>query len=167
MPAARAGFHRPAGRQRAERRRGGCRQRDQERPAAVRERHIERLRVIDRIEIALGQECQVPAIEREHRAGVGEPAVRDVDDPGHSGARLAVGGAREGRGPGWDQASQAASGDQESPSQGPSSPAATSVTVPDATSTTRTCPSCAATATREPSGDAAIPVTPCASPRNW
>ncbi len=44
---------------------------------------------------------------------------------------------RSGCGPGWDQASQAESGDQERPSHGPSVPAATSVTVPDVTSTTR------------------------------
>ena len=64
-----------------------------------------------------------------------------------------------GRGPGWAQASQAESGDQDSPPIAPSSDAASSVTCPDATSTTSSLPSCAAAATVAPSGEAVRPTT--------
>ena len=60
---------------------------------------------------------------------------------------------------GWAQASQAESGDQDSPSIAPSSDAASSVTCPDATSTSSSLPSCAAAATVVPSGEAARLVT--------
>ena len=62
---------------------------------------------------------------------------------------------RSGCGPGWDQASQAESGDQASPSMAPSSDEASSVTCPDATSTASSLPSWAAAATVAPSGEAA------------
>ncbi len=72
-----------------------------------------------------------------------------------------------GRGPGWAQASQAESGDQASPLITPSSDAASSVTCPDATSTTSSLPSCAAAATVAPSGEAVrsstLPSWPVAS----
>ena len=60
---------------------------------------------------------------------------------------------------GCDHASQAESGDQASPVTTPLSDAAISRTWPDSTSTTRSRPSCAATATVLPSGAAASPVT--------
>ena len=60
---------------------------------------------------------------------------------------------------GWAQASQAESGDQDSPLIAPSSDAASSVTCPDATSTTSSLPSCTAVATVAPSGDAARLIT--------
>ena len=66
---------------------------------------------------------------------------------------------RSGCGPGWAQASQAESGDQDSPPTTPSSDAASSVTCPDATSTTSSLPSCAAAATVAPSGEAVRPIT--------
>ena len=56
---------------------------------------------------------------------------------------------------GWDQASQAESGDQDSPSMGPSPETASSVTCPDAMFTTSSLPSWAAAATHAPSGEAA------------
>ena len=71
---------RPAARQRAERRRGLRRQRHQVGTAAERERQVERVRVVDRVEAALGQERQVEPVEGEDGAGVGEPPVGHVDD---------------------------------------------------------------------------------------
>jgi hypothetical protein len=64
-----------------------------------------------------------------------------------------------GRTAGWVQASQAESGDQDSPWIAPLSDAASSLTWPDATSMTRSLPSCAAAATVAPSGEAARLVT--------
>jgi hypothetical protein len=60
---------------------------------------------------------------------------------------------------GWDQASQAESGDQLNPVTGPSPDAASSLTCPDVTSTSSSLPSCAAAATIAPSGEAASCVT--------
>ncbi len=62
---------------------------------------------------------------------------------------------RSGCGPGCDQASQAESGEKHNPSIAPSSPAASSLTCPEATSTASSRPSCAAAATVAPSGEAA------------
>jgi len=66
---------------------------------------------------------------------------------------------RSGCGPGWAQASQAESGDQDSPPTTPSSDAASSVTCPDATSMSSSLPSCAAAATVAPSGEAVRSIT--------
>ncbi len=66
---------------------------------------------------------------------------------------------RSGCGPGWAQASQAESGDQDSPWTTPSSDAASSVTCPEATSTASSLPSCAAAATVAPSGEAVRVIT--------
>ncbi|CAM5736850.1 hypothetical protein SHIRM173S_09623 [Streptomyces hirsutus] len=64
-----------------------------------------------------------------------------------------------GRGPGWDQASQAESGEKVSPETSPSALRSTSRTSPVSRSTSRTRPSCEATAARLPSGDIASPRT--------
>ena len=80
------------------------------------------------------------------------PSVTSMIAPS---AILAIRMRRSGCGPGWDQASQAESGDQDSPSTGPSSDTASSVTCPDAMSTRRSGPSWAAAATHPPSGEAA------------
>ena len=121
------------------------------------------MRVVDRIEVAHRQERQVLAVEGEDRLGVGEPPVGGVED-------LAVGDPRQpqpaerwgdmliGCSAGCDHASQAESGDQASPVTTPLPDAAISRTWPDPTSTTRSRPSCAATATALPSGAAASPV---------
>ena len=71
--------HRAAAGQRAERGRGGGGQRHQVGTAAERERQVERLRVVDRVEAAPGQERQVQPVGGEHRIGVGEPAVGHID----------------------------------------------------------------------------------------
>ncbi len=83
---------------------------------------------------------------------VNRPSVTSMTSPS---AILAIRMRRSGCGPGWAQASQAESGDQDSPSTAPSSDEASSVTCPDATSTASSLPSWAAAATVAPSGEAA------------
>ena len=95
---------------------------------------------------------------------VNRASVASITTPS---AILAIRMRRSGGVPGWDQASQAESGDQDSPSTAPLSDAASSVTWPDATSTASSRPSCAAAATVAPSGEAdrlsTVPRRPAAS----
>ena len=90
------------------------RQRQQVRPGPVREAQVEEVRVVDGVEVALGQEGQVVPSRVNDRVGVDEPAVGDVGhlavgEPGQpqpaQRARSAAGCSA-----GCDQASQAESG---------------------------------------------------------
>src|SRR6185437_500687 len=71
---------RPAFGEGTEWRRRRRRERQQVRAAAKREVQVEHVRVVYRVEGALGQERQVLAIGGERRVGVDEPAVGDVED---------------------------------------------------------------------------------------
>ena len=97
-----------------------------------------------------------PSAVKTGLVSANRPSVTSMTSPS---AILASRIRVSGRIPGWDQASQAESGDQDSPSMAPSSDAASSVTCPDVTSTASSLPSCAAAATVAPSGEAARLVT--------
>ena len=81
------------------------------------------------------------------------PPVAAGPDPPAGAAIRAMRIRRSGGVPGWDQASQAESGDQDSPVIGPSSDAASSVTWRDEIFTRYILPSWVAAATVVPSGD--------------
>jgi hypothetical protein len=59
--------------------------------------------VVDRVEVALGQEGQVLAVDREGRLGVGEPAVGDIGDLAVGDAGQPQAAERPGRGLGPGQ----------------------------------------------------------------
>src|SRR6185437_3789568 len=96
------GVNRTAARARSERGEGLGGQRDQVGADAEREGQVERVRVVDRVKGAAGQERQVQPVEREDRVVIGETAICYVDNrrPGIEGRLAGVPGGRTGAGGG-------------------------------------------------------------------